>query len=61
MDQDTGKGRRVLGFFALLLGSGVIVDRGPLEVGLTILALGAALFAWGAAGIIGRARSEWNA
>lgn len=58
---DTGKGRRVLGFFVVLIGAGVIVDRGPLEVGMTILALGAALFTWGAAGFLGRSRSEWIA
>lgn len=58
MDPQQGKGQRVLGFFLLMLGSGVIVDRGPLEAGLTLLALGAAAFAWGAAGFAARGRTE---
>lgn len=44
-----GKGKRVAGVFALMIGASVILDTHLTWVGLPILAVGAALFAWGIA------------
>ena len=44
-----GKGKRVAGVFVLMIGASVILDTHLTWVGLPILAVGAALFAWGIA------------
>ena len=44
-----GKGKRVAGVFASMIGASVILDTHLMWVGLPILAAGVALFAWGIA------------
>lgn len=41
--------RRTHGVFALMLGAGLVLDDGPLWLGLALLGAGAVLFAWGLA------------
>ena len=44
-----GKGWRVLGYFIWMLGAGVVLDSEALTAGGALLAVGASLFALGAA------------
>jgi hypothetical protein len=44
-----GKGKRVAGVFVFMIGASVILDTHLLWFGLPILAIGAAVFAWGVA------------
>ena len=48
--QLAGKGKRVAGVFALMIGASIILDTHLTWFGLPILAVGAALFVWGIAG-----------
>ena len=41
------KARRVAGTFVLMIGAGLILDIRALWIGAPIMAVGAALFAWG--------------
>jgi hypothetical protein len=44
-----GKGKRVAGVFASMIGASIILDTHLTWLGLPILAVGVALFAWGIA------------
>ena len=44
-----GKGKRVAGVFVFMIGASIILDTHALWMGLPMLAVGAALFAWGMA------------
>ena len=44
-----GKGKRVAGVFLFMIGASIILDTHVMWLGLPILAVGAALFAWGIA------------
>jgi len=44
-----GKGKRVVGVFLFMIGASVILDTHLMWVGLPLLAVGTALFAWGMA------------
>ncbi|MBX3028084.1 hypothetical protein KF840_24620 [bacterium] len=44
-----GKGWRVLGYFIWMLGAGVVLDSDAVRAGGLLLAVGASLFALGAA------------
>ena len=44
-----GKGKRVGGVFVFMIGASITLDTHALWIGVPILAIGAALFAWGMA------------
>jgi hypothetical protein len=53
---DGGKALRVIGFFLLLFGAGVILDSSADVFGALIAACGAAAFLWGFTGLTARER-----
>jgi hypothetical protein len=55
---DDGKALRVIGFFLLLLGAGVILDSSGDAVGAVVAGCGLALFAWGIARLPARGRTD---
>jgi hypothetical protein len=42
-----GKGKRVVGTFAAMIGAGMILDAQALWIGAPVMVLGALLLAWG--------------
>lgn len=42
-----GKGKRVVGMFAFMIGASLILDTGAVWLGLPIIAVGLALLVWG--------------
>ena len=44
-----GKGKRVAGVFAFMIGASIVLDTHTLWMGLPTLAVGAMLFGWGMA------------
>jgi hypothetical protein len=46
-DELAARERRTLGVFALMLGAGLLLDHGPVGLGMTLLGAGLILFVWG--------------
>ncbi len=42
-----GKGKRVAGVFAIMIGASIILDTHAVWIGLPVLAVGATLLGWG--------------
>ena len=50
-----GKAKRVVGFFVLMVGSGIVLDSSASWPGTAIMMIGMAFFIWGVAGARPRA------